>query len=367
MIYKILRKLNIEEKDLPSFLGKPLFRLWWSKERKSAPPELAIMMDHLVSSASFASLSPYWTYLARKNIIQLTRRGLENFKQTVARDYFVIVDWKRNYYYENLTKGYSREELEKKYGNIKQHEYFNSRESESYNVFTSLLLEHVLKLSESKRYLTLEEPSMGNPAFITHEGKRITSDLLNSILDYDSLFHSISENEIKTVLEVGGGYGRNAFCNISLLPNLKRYIMVDIPPALFLAQSYISTVFPNKKVFQYRPFTSFAEVEKEFNESELVFLLPEQIALLPDKSIDLGIAIDCLHEMDKAQVEKYFHDFDRLTSRFYFRCSIETRKIFYQWKDYPVLPTWKEIINRPTFIPAGYFESLCEMDKNIPK
>lgn len=361
MIYRIINKLGIDEKSLPSWIGKPLFRLWWSSKRDDAPHDLVVIMDHLLTSPSFASLSPYWTYLARKNIGQIIRKGLMNFKQTVARDYFVIVDWKRNYYYKNLLNNRNQEELIEKYGNIKKHEFFTTEESQSYNVYTSLLLEHLLKLPQASRYLQIEEPSMGNPAFLLHNGKRISSDLLNSLLDYDSIFHTIPEDEITSVLEVGGGYGRNAYCNIKLIPNLKRYIMVDIPPALFLAQSYLSEVFPNKKIFRCRPFSTFSEIEKEFYESEIIFLLPEQISLLPDKLVDIVIAIDCLHEMDKKQVKKYFDEFDRISKRFYYRCSIATKKVFFQWNEYPVLPTWKKLLNQETFVPYRYFESLYEL------
>jgi putative sugar O-methyltransferase len=361
MIYKLLSKLGIEEKELPSFLARPLFRHWWKKRRTAACIDLALMIDYFVVSPSFATLSPYWAFLARRNIEQLIVQGLENFKQTIARNYFVIVHWRQRGFYENLFSRVSETDQVVLANIVKQHEHFGPDGSASYNVFCSLLLNHVRKLPDAKRYLALEEPMLGNPATITHDGKQITSDLLNSLLDYDTVFQSISEQDIQTVLEVGGGYGRSAFCNIRLLPRLKRYIMVDIPPALFVAQSYITQVFPEKKAFRFRPFTSFKAVEDEFNDSELVFLLPEHLAMLPSGSVDLIVAIDCLHEMDKTQVRRYFHEFDRLGKRFFFKCFRETDQVFFQWHEYPVHAHWKEIFNRPAFVPANYFESLYEM------
>jgi hypothetical protein len=140
--------------------------------------------------------------------------------------------------------------------------------------------------------------------------------------------------------------------------------MVDIPPALFLAQSYISKIFPDKKVFKFRPFASFEEIENEFNECELAFLLPEQIEMLPPKVVDLIIAIDCLHEMDKSQLTKYFRQFDRLGHNFYFKCWQKTDDNFYQEGEYPISERWKEIINRHTVVPARYFEAFYEIPNN---
>lgn len=360
---KVLTNLIFRaQKNLPPFIGRSVFRLWWQQVRQKAPQELRVMIDHVLHSPSFAVYSPYWLFLARRNIDQILNGGYAHFKQTIARDYFVLVNWKRSGYYENLFKAVKASDQVPLANILKRHEFFGQEASVSYNVFTALLLNHVRTLPDAARYLKLEESPIGTPATITGENnKQVSSDLLNSILDYDSIFHLIPEQEVHTVMELGGGYGRNAYCNISLLPQLKRYIMVDIPPALFLSQTYISEVFPDKKVFTFRPFSSFAEIEKEFNASELVFLLPEQIELLPPHMIDLIIAIDCLHEMDKKQVDRYFTAFDRLGKNFYFKCWQKTESNFYQWGAYPAHPSWKTIADRATYVPAAYFETFYQI------
>jgi len=319
------------------------------------------MIDYIVGSASLKTLSPYWLFLARRNIKQLVMGGIYNFKQTIARDYFVIVSWKRREYYENLFKNIKPNDLVALPNILKEHEYFSHDTAVSYNIFTSLLLNYVRSLPSANRYLLLEEPMVGCPAVILNDDKFVSSDLLNSIIDFNSIFSEISEENIHCVLEVGAGYGRNAFCNISLLPELKQYIVVDIPPALYLSQTYLSEVFPDKKVFKFRSFGAFEEIEKEFIESNLVFLMPEQLSLLPKDYADLILAIDCLHEMDKEQVVKYFNEFDRVGKQLYFKCLQKTGRQFFQWEEYPVNQKWKEIINRPTFVPAQYFESIYSM------
>ena len=110
---------------------------------------------------------------------------------------------------------------------------------------------------------TLAEPPVGNPPRISDGGKLISQDLADSVLEYGS-FAAVAEG---TVCELGGGYGRTAFATASLAP-VKRYIMVDIPPALAVAQEYLGAVFPGRRHFAFRPWTDFAEVREAFEAAD---------------------------------------------------------------------------------------------------
>ena len=144
------------------------------------------------------------------------------------------------------------------------------------------------------------------------------------------------------------------------------YTIVDIPPALYISQSNLSNIFKDKKIFKFRNFKDFYEVEKEFNSCDIRFLSPEQLTLVPNKFFDLSIAIDCLHEMKKQQVEWYFLEFDRVSSNLFFKCQNIQWAIFernkYQMKDYPVKNNWKKIIHDKCYIPNGYFHALYKID-----
>jgi hypothetical protein len=156
-----------------------------------------------------------------------------------------------------------------------------------------------------------------------------------------------------------------------------RYILVDIPPALYVAQRYLSTLFEDRKIFPFRPFNSIDEVRSEFDEADILFLTPNQLELLPDKSIDLFVNISSLHEMRMDQIRYYFGEIDRLTSRYFY---------FKQWKettipfenetiteaDYPVRDYWRLINRQQCKIQKKFFEALYEVPKqtsqeNVPE
>ena len=58
-------------------------------------------------------------------------------------------------------------------------------------------------------------------------------------------------------------------------------------------------------------------------EAAIIFLTPNQLELLPDKSIDLFVNISSFHEMRMDQIKYYFGEIDRLTRRYFY---------FKQWK-----------------------------------
>lgn len=90
----------------------------------------------------------------------------------------------------------------------------------------------------------LEEPVIGNPPGVYDEGKLISADLSNSILEFISTTEGLPaiKNDSMIVTELGGGYGRTAFVFLNLNPRIK-YIMVDLPLSLWTAQNYLSQVF----------------------------------------------------------------------------------------------------------------------------
>ena len=349
------------------------FRSWWnnySKDNRNLPIELKQMVDYYTNSKSFDSSSQYWNYLNMRNIKQLMEGGYSNFKQTVARNYHVWMERPDSPHVKTLLSRINHSSLvlpPEETG--KKHSHLTQEESLRYNSNTILLLSYLKKIGGDLCLDLLEEPLEGNPPFLTYEGKRITQDVLNSILEYHSVAEGCDLNQVRSILEIGAGSGRTAFCFMKLLPHIK-YVVVDIPPALFVAQTYLSNTFKDKKIFRFRPFESFEEIKDEFERSDILLLMPDQLDLLPSKSIDLILGIDCFHEMTPQQIEYYFKNTNRLAKHFYFKVwrksVIPIDNISYTSTDYPVSPEWEEIYNRQCDVPSGYFEAFYKMDGSSP-
>ena len=142
--------------------------------------------------------------------------------------------------------------------------------------------------------------------------------------------------------------------------------MVDIPPAIGVAQLYLTTVFPGRRHFLHRSFADFESVRKEFEAADFAYLTPHQLSLLPDGYVDLFVNISSLHEMRLDQIDYYIGEIRRLVKHgghFYLKAWKESHipfeDIIVREHDYP-LDGWDKIYRRTPKIQTRFFETLLQ-------
>lgn len=313
--------------------------------------------------------SKFWENLNSLHMQELTDAGYKNFKQTLVRKYFANTP----YFFMNRqtlflilnTSIFITIQMLIKSIFTPKHALFNTVDSWSFNFLSLMVWQYAKKHDPENLANKLSEPLYGNPPRIYLDKKLISQDSGNSILEYYSIVDAVeNKNKIRTIIELGAGSGRNAFVFLSILSNIK-YIVVDIPPALAISEWYLSSVFPKKRIFRFRPFKSFSQVREEFAKSDILFFLSSQIELLPKKIADLFINISSLHEMRMDQVRFYFKQIERLTKKsgyFYFKqwknAYVDHEKIYITEKDYPISKAWKKIYMRQAKIQVKFFEAL---------
>jgi putative sugar O-methyltransferase len=331
---------------------------------------LGEMLREYSGNLSEDMTSTYWSILNRKNVAQLLESGYNNFKQTVSLNYFtwlVGTDDPQVKFLQNNLPAQSVLTAKERAASSKRHSYFTDKQSFLYNFITYMLWDFVKKNCGESLLERLEEPAEGNPPSILLDGKNISQDLANSVLEYHSIVSSMQNIEkMHTIMELGAGYGRTAFVFLNILPNI-RYIIVDIPPALYISEKYLTSQFPERNVFKFRPFNSFTEVRDDFNKAQIVFLMPHQLNLLPDKTADIFLAIDCIHEMRPEQINRYFRIFEQHARYLYFKCWKKTiipyENVAFTEKDYPVPSYWKKFFWRDCLVQTAFFEALFSIDK----
>jgi cation diffusion facilitator CzcD-associated flavoprotein CzcO len=70
-------------------------------------------------------------------------------------------------------------------------------------------------------------------------------------------------------------------------------------------------VFPGRRIFTFRPFENFDTVRAEVEAADIAFFTANQIALLPDASVDAFVNISSLHEMRQPQIDHYLQQMAR--------------------------------------------------------
>ncbi len=329
---------------------------------------LESMFAAMDSGDSRARPSKYWIELNRMNLAQLQQHGYENFKRTIALNYFTfvrILPWDSQIIFllRQLPLPVSFDCLCRAFSAPK-HDYFsafNWIQSVLYNFLTLASWEYSRKTVRDPNLLALREPTEGNPARITdRSGALISQDLANSIIEISAMNPSLRPGSI--VLELGAGYGRDAHAILATNPGIK-YVIVDIAPALWVAERYLRHEFPNLRIFYYRDFEHFADIEKEFLECDIAFFLSTQISRLPDGLADLIVNVSSLHEMRLEQIGFYLSQFDRLLKEggtFYFkqwkRGAVPFEDVVIHQRDYPIPKNWTCDLSREAPIQSKFFE-----------
>lgn len=331
------------------------------------------MMQAMKGASPLYAPSAFWDELAERHVDELDSDGFGNFKRTLNMKYFnwsvlgivrhqltpVLKRWASK---PNLSPfsaqfdGYSSNRTSKA-------KSFNPASAAIYKVYVAMLADLVETTDRLGLLDKISEPEVGNPFVINHKGRRVSQDLCNSIHEFYSSTAAVDATRPGfRIAELGAGYGRLGQVYLSALPNAS-YTIIDIPPALYVSQRYLTEVFPNEKVFKFREFKSFEEVRTEFESSRIRFLAAHQIELLPKDQFDLFVNISSLHEMSREQIENYLKQINRLCrGNFYSKQWLVSRAkvngFTLKNSEYPIPENWTEIYHRQHPIQRMFFEAL---------
>jgi putative sugar O-methyltransferase len=325
---------------------------------------LSGMLTSFAQSNDIEHVSNLWLRLLCIHIWTFSNFGFENFKQTIAKNYGISskMEWNQleSQFAQDLFEITAGIDIKLDFHNLlKKHDLFSLEESYLYNTVTAVFHEYIKATGADKWLETVDEPILGNAPSIVIDGKNVSQDLLNSALDTAKISEGCDLREVRRVMEFGAGSGRLAFNLLSNCSNMK-YVIVDIPPALFISQTYLTQLWPDKKHFVFRDFESFSEISDEFRNSDVAFLMPSQALLLPDKCIDLAIAINCFQEIPKDLIDSYFDMIDRLANKFYLKAYATppnpSADSFYCFHEYPIKKNWEKVFSRSSDFPKLYNE-----------
>ena len=289
---------------------------------------VADMVAEIESAEEIYRPSRYWTSLCEKNLAMLQAEGIENFKRTLAQNYFnwLVISpydpqfqsafkrWPLHWSLRPLTNRLQAFDklwtIEAEKGKPLKwiHRFF-------YKTFVGLLWEYARVQDRSAACAQMQEPALGNPIHLWRGRRRISQDLANSILEYNFLLRHADQLRTgrRRIGELGAGYGRLA--HVVVAQSQAPYFIFDIPPALYVSQWYLRQLFPDKKIFTFRRFTHFADVQAEIEASDLAFLTPNQLQYFPADFFDLFLTISTFPEMAVPQVENYLALMSRVSAR----------------------------------------------------
>ena len=285
---------------------------------------MAEMLAELEKNRDFMP-SEFWKDICKKNVQMIRTAGIENFKRTVSNNYFnwmiysmkdpqfrnVVLTWLRSPRFSTFLFRFEGDRSVQTVIEDRPVE-LDSSLARRYGLFISMLWDIGQKLDHGGFLKKISEPEIGNPLRISRDGKLISQDLVNSALELNQIMSLERNREGRPrIAEFGAGYGRLAY--LFQATQQGQYFIFDIPPALCVSQWYLSQLFPEKRIFHFRPFSDWKDVAEEAAAADIGFFTSNQMALLPRGYFDVLTSISTLPEMSMHQVRLFLDLFAHVT------------------------------------------------------
>jgi len=343
----------------------------------SALAGLRAMWAEMERAPAIVQPSDFWRSLNDRNTRQLDDEGFGRFKRTVNQNYFgwiphALLDDQLRAMATAWLRHPEPAVLTARLGDVSTLEagpdrvnpFVSARARRIHGLFIALLWEYVARHDRHEILRRLQEPQLGDPIVVSYRGRRISQDLCNSVHELGSATAALPGGRPGPggVLELGGGYGRVAWVFLTAFPQT-RYILCDIPPALAIAQQYLTTLFPDRPAFGFRSFDSHADVADELAAAQIAFLTPNQLELLEPLGVSLFVNISSLHEMRPEQIAHYLEQIDRHTDGFFYTKQWRSwhnseDDVVIAQADYPIPAAWRAVYERTHPIQRAFFHGL---------
>ena len=345
------------------------------------------MRGELASAPEIYRPSKFWEEMNRDHTTLLGFGGEPHFKRTVNQAYFNFVPsspWDPKIV--NLAKlwlrrgmpSLARYEIDDPDCDpglwlswIEDYSIFKDdreRRLKLYKRYVASLHEYVLRSDREGVLAQLEEPELGNPIRIRRDGRMISQDLANSVRERNAIVDALDVSYTQSepgrdrpplIAELGAGYGRLG--HVLLATSACRYVVFDIPPALYVSQWYLSRLFSDRRIFKFRPFSSYAEVAEELEQADLAFLTPNQLEMFPDGYFVACATVSSLHEMRREQIAHYLGLMAAKTRNVIY---IKQRRRYVNPHDglrirrsaYKLRAPWRVVMRRSDALNPGFFE-----------
>jgi putative sugar O-methyltransferase len=120
----------------------------------------------------------------------------------------------------------------------------------------------------------------------------------------DFVDQKINLNEINSYCEIGGGFGANVQFLLSNFKNIKKVILIDIFPTIFILSEYLRSIY-KKNVIDYTVIKQMNEIKFKKNNDLEIYCVPNFEAYKINDNIDHLHNAHSFVEMSSQQLEYY--------------------------------------------------------------
>jgi len=262
---------------------------------------------------------PYWEKTAQQSIREIRKKGLQSFRDfgsNVGESYAdaPIVDIRPAL--QGPLKSILRILFTRAFP---INRVFNNQVNLTVSIFKILLEKeaaHIrndprIKLALSK-FSIPEDSTRGNCVAVTNvDGKSISNTYLESVVLIDKIDSELGYKDVESFMEIGAGFGVNVHLLVENFPHIRKFLIVDICPTLYVSTQYLKSFYGSSVVDAISYERIGNKGFKKNNDLEILCLLPSQLHTF-QSTIDFAYNAHSFVEMTKEIVSGYSKEISRL-------------------------------------------------------
>lgn len=158
----------------------------------------------------------------------------------------------------------------------------------TFRYYLTLIFNYALGRDETffSRYRKIGNTTVGQPLSVQVNGVDVNLDYMTSVEEFDFLDRNPAFKNVRTVAEIGAGFGRTAHTLLKLCPQIESYTIVDLEPMLKLSSGYLKKVLGDQF-------------------SKMRFVAAHDEKTWSNLGADLAINIDSFQEMPPKTIDGY--------------------------------------------------------------
>lgn len=290
---------------------------------------LTLFFDDMQKQSSLYKPTSFWIEASKIIVDDIQAHGIERFRSlSSSTSMFVPI-----YSYPDYIK-------DKTIFNELKHQLKSVTADVKSNIKLQMLLQGELQAFADYRVLVagnrdyapftdrVSESVIGSP--IEHfefDERGFSRSFLNYLLGLSFLKQHIAHPDIKTVMEIGGGFGTLGEILLGDERNECFYINADIPPVAFVSSYYLKELFGNELVADYHDLKEreILDIDVLKQKYKALNLASWQVPKLQG-SIDLFVNFISFQEMEPHVVQNYCDHIVRLNPKYILLRNIEEGK-----------------------------------------
>lgn len=282
-------------------------------------PLLNTMIQDMENQDVFYKPTTFWKLGSQLIIDELTTNDVKDFRKLHTTRSLFVPGYTAVDYLENPQKyDNTIDEFDKIVGDKR----FVTRLERVFNGYTSVFNDYrVLESSniEIPPYTSkVSESTVGNPLEQhTINNRKFSRSFMNYLLGLSFLKQNVDTSKLKTVMEIGGGFGTLGEILLKEERNEAFYINADIPPVGFVSSYYLQEIFGKENIATYEDTKDLEvlDIDRLKIQYNALNICSWQVPKLKGK-VDLFVNFISFQEMEPDVVKNYCKYIDRLEPKY---------------------------------------------------